>query len=138
MLDRRKISALTSDLTAGALAASKLGLLSSPGNAAWANDKIIITETYGPELILHVLAVIPSGSKKAMGCILREAAMREHGYYDYCAREIEGFTLAHVSVYGLRSEADLDKEYDIMASRLEHMLEEAAAADTKGEGTRHP
>lgn len=122
LLDRRQITALASALAAENLLAFRNLRGNGPLNLSWNKERIVMCEACGRELILHVLAVVPHGRRDRAENLVREAAMRHHGYYDYAIREAEGFTLARISVYGLQTDDDFTKELTVMSSRLDALL----------------
>ena len=127
LLDRRQITALASALAAENLLAFRNMRGGGLVKLSWRSGRIILCETCGKELILHVLAVVPHGRRDRAENLIREAAMREHGYYHFAIRDAEGLTLAQISVYGLQDSNDLTEELTIMSSRLDALLEDIEA-----------
>jgi len=127
LLDRRQITALASALAAENLLAFRNLYCDGLVKLSWRSGHIIMCEACGKELILHLLAVVPHGRRDRAENLVREAAMREHGYYHFAIREAEGFTLTQISVYGLQDSDDLTEELTIMSSRLDALLEDIEA-----------
>ena len=68
---------------------------------SWVGKHIVTVEPLKELLLVRVTGVFPGCYVSLVEKAIQEAAMRESGYYCLSARELEGFALAEITIYGV-------------------------------------
>ena len=90
---------------------------------SWVGRHIVTLEPLKDQLLIRVTGVFPSCYAYEVEKIMQEAAMRESGYYCFSARELIGFVLAEITIYGLPHHdlTILKKELECACARLDEL-----------------
>lgn len=89
---------------------------------SWVGSHIVTIEAMQGQLLVRVTAVFHQKYENDVEEKMHEAAMRESGYYQFSSRELSGFSLAEITVYGVpeNSLSILQQEIEAMCNKLDH------------------